>query len=298
MKDRIKKKELFQYVITGIAVLMFGMFFLSTPAQSLKQDTNKETQTNTGDTQNQIVIPEGDVVLPINWNDYGKQMIDVGVIDDSKLISIYETRGGLSDEDLKLLYSESNENIVINKENANYVLNMLWAFGLSNKNDILENGEMSDPKYGGAGNFASTGGWTLAKGNAMDHYSHHQFVTLTEDQQKMVDDISKNIYRPCCGNSTHFPDCNHGMAMLGLLELLVKENLSEEEIYSIALKVNSLWLPSTYETIALYFSEQGVEWKDVDAKEVLGKEYSSGSGFKNILSQVEATGKSGVSCGV
>ena len=292
MKDKKQKKELLQYLIAGITVVVFGMYFLNTPTQV--PTNNEDIQNNT----NKIVVSEGGVVLPISWDDLGKQMVDAGVIDDTKLISIYETRGGLSGEDLELLYSESNENIVINKDNANYVLNMLWAFGLSNKNDILENGEMSDPKYGGAGNFASTGGWTLAKGDVMDHYSHHEFVTLTEDQQKIVDDISRNIYRPCCGNSTHFPDCNHGMAMLGLLELLAKENLSEAEIYDIALEVNSLWFPSTYDTIELYFSERGVEWEDVDAKEILGKEYSSGSGFKNILSQVETSSKSGVSCGV
>ena len=33
----------------------------------------------------------------------------------------------------------------------------------------------------------------------------------------MENKIAKGIYRPCCNNSTYFPDCNHGMAMLGLL---------------------------------------------------------------------------------
>ena len=40
---------------------------------------------------------------------------------------------------------------------------------------------------------------------------------------KIVEEIAGNIYRPCCGNSTAFPDCNHGMAMLGLIELMVSQ---------------------------------------------------------------------------
>src|SRR3989344_1353776 len=113
---------------------------------------------------------------------------------------------------LKALYREYGTpvSIII----AGYLLNLLWAFGLANKNPILEDAsEMMNPGYGGAGNFASTGGWTVAKGNAMGHYNMYALVTLSPEQQALVDRVSRNIYRPCCGNSTHFPDCNHGMAM-------------------------------------------------------------------------------------
>src|SRR3989344_4220246 len=56
----------------------------------------------------------------------------------------------------------------ITRENAGLLLNLFWALGLANKNEILEKGEMANPKYGGVGNFASTGGWTIAQGNAME----------------------------------------------------------------------------------------------------------------------------------
>jgi hypothetical protein len=125
------------------------------------------------------------------------------------------------------------------------MLNMLWAFGLANKNPILENGPMMDPSYGGAGNFASTGGWTLAKGDTMSHYSMHTLVTLSPAQQALVEKVAKNVYRPCCRNSTYFPDCNHGMAMLGLLELLAGEGATEEEMYKTAQDVNALWFPQS-----------------------------------------------------
>src|SRR3989344_7376730 len=105
---------------------------------------------------------------------------------------------------------------------------------------------MTNPEYGGAGNFASTGGWTLAKGDAMDHYSAHPFIMLSREHQELVERVSKGIYRPCCNNSTHFPDCNHCMAMLGLLELMASQGVSEEDMWKAALAVNSYWFPDTY----------------------------------------------------
>lgn len=120
-------------------------------------------------------------------------------------------------------------------------LNLLWALGLSNKNEILEKGEMVDPRYGGPQNFASTGGWTLAKGSAMDHYSMHSYFDLTQEEQERVDSVSREIYRPCCSNSAHFPDCNHGMAVLGLLEFLASQGANESEMRSAALAANDYW---------------------------------------------------------
>ena len=134
----------------------------------------------------------------------------------------------------------------------------------------------------------------------MDHYSKHEFVVLSQEQAEMVKRVSENIYRPCCGNSTYFPDCNHGMAMLGLLQLMAAQNLSEAEMYQFALKVNSYWFPDTYLAIATYFAKQGVQWKDVDAKEALGSAYSSAAGYRKILTEVEPpkSGGSGGGCGV
>lgn len=121
------------------------------------------------------------------------------------------------------------------------MLNMFWAFGLANKNTILETGPMKD----NTPNYASTGGWTLAMGDAMDHYSQHPMLTLTPEQQALVEKTSKNIFRPCCGNSTYFPDCNHGMAMLGILELLASQGKSEQQLMSTAEAVNKIWFPPT-----------------------------------------------------
>jgi len=247
------------------------------------------------------VISESGVTLPVVWGDLGKQMIEKGVIDADKFEELYSDRGGIPEDIKKLLYNEKNTSIKINSENAGFILNLLWAFGLSNKNPILEQGPMANPQYGGAQNFASTGGWILANGNTMDHYSNYNFSILTQEQQKLVEEVSKNIFRPCCGNSTYFPDCNHGMAMLGLLELMAYQGVSEQEMYNVALAVNSYWFPETYITIAKYFASRGVLWNEVSAKEVLGSLYSSAQGFNQVLKEISPTKIEtigGASCGV
>ncbi|MFH0806542.1 MAG: hypothetical protein V1885_02355 [Candidatus Brennerbacteria bacterium] len=184
-------------------------------------------------------------------------------------------------------------------ENARTKLNLLWAFGLANENPILTQGSMMDPRYGGAGDFASTGGWTLAKGSAMDHYAMHRFVTLTDEEQDLVERVSKNIYRPCCGNSVYFPDCNHGMAMLGYLEILAAQDTSEDEMYRAALAMNEEWFPDTYDAIRRYFEARGVVWADVDPKVALGGDFSSAEGYARVLSEVDPIpSRGGGSCGV
>ncbi len=239
------------------------------------------------------------VELPVVWGNFGAQMVSAGVIDRAKFEAIYAQRGGLTDEEKQILEGETGK-LKITQENSGFILNMMWALGLGNKNEILEKGPMMDLRYGGAGNFASTGGWTLAKGSVMEHYSKHSFITLTREQQLLVEEVSKNIYRPCCGNSTYFPDCNHGMAMLGLLELMASQNISESDMYKIALIVNSYWFPDTYLTIAKYLNEKkNISWEDADPKEVLGQNYSSASGYQNILSLVTLPAtQSGGGCGI
>jgi hypothetical protein len=247
-----------------------------------------------------IVIPAEGVPLPIIWGDLGKRMVADGVIDEQKLKQLFQN--GLQANEEKMLSGEFNNQVVLNQQNSRFLLDMLWAFGLANKNEILENGEMTDEKYGGdASKFASTGGWSLSSGPAINHYSKHDYVILTSEQQELVDQVSQGIYRPCCGNSTHFPDCNHGMAMLGLLELMAANGVSEQEMYDVALKVNSLWFPQTYIELATYFKEQGQEWNEVDPKIALSADYSSAQGYQATRQKIVSLPKpqqGGGGCGV
>lgn len=275
-----------------VTLLMLGDF-------SQLEATNDSSVTDTSAVDQSVVTPTDGIALPIAWDDVGIKMVAKGVIDIEVFESIYQKRGGLDEQSQAMLYDEVNSPIIINPENAGSLLNIFWAFGLSNKNPILEEGPMQDEAYGGAQNFASTGGWTIAKGDTMDHYSAYKFVTLTKEQQELVERVAKNIYRPCCGNSVYFPDCNHGMAMLGLLELLAAQGIGEEEMYQIALQVNAYWFPSVYQTIASYFASEGIAWDEVDAKLALGEEYSSGYGFSKVLEQVQPTqGQTSPGCSV
>src|SRR3989344_6251810 len=231
------------------------------------------------------------IVLPARWGDLGAKMASAGVIDTKKFEEVYANRDGLNNEAKALLYGEQNGNLKITSENSGIILNLLWALGLGAKNNILEAGPMA--QYGDIGNFASTGGWTIAKGGAMDHYSKHIFFKLTPEQQALVEKTSQNIYRPCCNNPTYFPDCNHGMAMLGLLELLASQGANEKQMYQAALQVNSLWFPEEYSVIARYLASKNQTLSSVDPKEILGRDYSSASGFRMVASlvpQVQPTG--------
>jgi len=235
---------------------------------------NFKTSTEVQDIS-EIVIPSEGVELPILWGDLGTQMVEAGVIDRK-----YKDVESLKE----FIFEEVEGKVVITRDNARAFLNALWAFGLSNENSILTDGEMTSPLYGGdPSRFASTGGWTLSVGNPMDHYSKHAFVTLTPDELKMVENVSRGIYRPCCDNSTHFPDCNHGIAMLGLLQLLASSGLSEDQMYEVALTVNSYWFPDTYLTLASYFKSKNKDW---DPKIVLGIDYSSASGYQKVLKEI------------
>ena len=310
LKKSINQPKFWQ----GTALALFAVIILTqifdikiTPRSSfLKQLSPKKTDTAQTDTANidtaaltAAVLPEEGVVLPIVWKDLGKKMISDGVIDEQKFRALFD--GGLTNIEEQMLSGTMNEPIVMNQTNSRFILDALWAFGLANKNEILEKGEMTDKQYGGdASKFASTGGWSISRGAGFDHYSKHVYVILTPPQQALVDTVSRGIFRPCCGNSTHFPDCNHGMAMLGLLELMAANGVSEQEMYQTALQVNAFWFPQTYIDLATYFKEQGKDWNQVDPKEVLGSQYSSAQGYQQTRQNIKSLPKSqsgGGGCG-
>ncbi len=296
MENQDKK---FNYLFP-VSFLISGTLILGAIVYSagLKATNEKPSGANNSNSAN-VLVSSGSDTLPVKWGNLGRQMVETGVIDANQFEMLYSQRGGLKEEEKALLYNETNGDLVISSDNNGVILNMLWALGLGNKNPILENGPMADPRYGGAGNFASTGGWTLAQGNVMDHYSKHKFIELTPEQQKLVEEVAKNIYRPCCGNSTYFPDCNHGMAMLGLLELMASQGVSEGEMYKAALIVNSYWFPDNYSAISQYLKIKNISGNQISAKDILGKDFSSAAGYQKILSQIQPPAKQGGgSCGV
>ena len=296
-----KKDYLLPTSILLSAIIIAGAWAYTTGLKNSPQKLNAIIlqKTQISELEEKVITSEG-VVLPVSWGDLGAKLVSVGAIDADKFKAVYEQRGAFTDEYRNLLLGYNDGKLKITKENSGYLLNLFWALGLASKNEILEKGEMTNSRYGGAQNFASTGGWTVARGDPMDHYSKHTFFNLTPEQQAMVDKISRGIYRPCCGNSTHFPDCNHGMAMLGLLELMASQGASEQEIWKAALAVNSYWFPDAYLTIATYIKSRGIDWNDISPQEILGTNFSSASGYRKIASEVgELQRKSGSGgCGV
>lgn len=281
------------------AVIIAGGIYAATKPQLLpaSNDPVATAATQKPDARPQEPAAGAATQLPVRWGDLGSQLVGAGAIDKNKFKSIYEQRGAFTNEYKTLLLGKSDGNLTITNANAGYLLNLFWALGLANKNPILDSGEMMNRAYGGAGNFASTGGWTLAAGDAMEHYSRHTFFALTSEQQALVDTISRGIYRPCCNNSTHFPDCNHGMAMLGLLELMASQGVSEQDMWKTALTVNSYWFPDQYATMNAYLAGRGISPQSVPPKELVGARYSSGQGYQAILAEMENPQKKpGSSC--
>jgi len=220
------------------------------------------------------VLPESGFELPISWGDLGPRLIQLGVIDKAK----FEKAVAMGDAEKQIFEGRADIPIRINASNSQFVVDLLWALGLAQKSLVYDEGPMGKEYKGQAGNFASTGGWTLARGDAMSHYNVHDLIALTPEQHRKVMEIASNVYRPCCGNHTAFPDCNHGMAALAAIELMVAKGISDDEIYKNVLRLNSFWFPSNYLTAATYFARQGTTWDKVDAKLVLGADYSSGQG--------------------
>lgn len=305
MTGRLIKKDsaLPASIFISSLILAGAWVYKAEPKPANRQQTDIATESDARlqvSALEETVLPRGGVILPVRWGDLGAKLVSTGVIDEERFKALYTARGAFTPEYERLLVGQSSEPLVMTEENAGFLLNLLWALGLGSKNPILDSGEMMNPTYGGPENFASTAGWTIAKGNPMDHYSRHLFFNVTPEQQKLVDKISRGIYRPCCGNSVHFPDCNHGMAMLGLLELMASQGVSEEDMWKTALWVNSYWFPDTYLTIAAYKKGKGIDWKDVNPQEILGASYSSAQGYARIAAQVTEPARGGGSggCGV
>lgn len=244
------------------------------------------------------VLPTKGYQTQLSWGSIGKKLVEEGVIDKEKYLQMFtnEANGG---DQMKYLEEDSSDKIVINEKNSRFIVNTFWALGLINKSKVLDEGQMrADPKQ--TKNFASTGGWTLGKSQAMTYYSSKEIIPLSSEQQDLVKKIAENVFRPCCGNSTAFPDCNHGMAALGYIELAVYLGLPEEQIYKDLLAFNSFWFPQTYIEMAVYFDKQGIAWKNVDAKLALSANYSSASGaqrIKQVVQGVPAQQSGGGGCG-
>lgn len=252
------------------------------------------------------VNPAEGLAFKAKYGDIGPQLLASGAIDEDKFAAAYE-RGGdpLTVEQQGILTGGSDEEIVINRQNAHFLLNFFWALGLVNENPILEEGPMVTYSEGEIGRFASTGGWSLGTKAPTELYSSAQIISLTPEQQELVETVAAGVFRPCCNNPTIFPDCNHGMAMLGLLELLASNGAGEEELFQAAKSANAFWFPQQMLEVATYFQAvKSVDFADLDPRVAVGSTYFSGSGFQSVNAWLADNGlirqapSQGGSCGV
>ena len=235
----------------------------------------------------QKVLPQKGYRLSVKWNDIGKQLLKSGVIDKTKYDELF-AQDPAAKKEMSHLIDASGDHMMINESNSRFMVNTLWAFGLVNKSKILEEGSMKTYGKGDVMGFASTGGWSLGSKPTSELYSSAEIIKLTAEQQELVKKIAQNVYRPCCNNSTEFPDCNHGMAALGYIELAVAQGVSENQIYKDLLKLNSFWFPQQYVELAAYFNKQNIDWNKVDAKLALSSRYSSAQGTQQTRQAIQS----------
>ncbi len=291
-------------------VLIFGAGFFSGIQASLssQQGANSTVNTASLDMAKMVkaVNPSQGFTLPVKYGDVGPQLLTSGVIEQKGFVQIFEQSGQpLSQQELAILTKGSLEPVIINQENARFVLNFFWALGLVNKNSILEKGTIQSYSKGKIDGFASTGGWTLGQKPVTALFSSAEILAIEPDQQKRVDEVAKSVYRPCCDNPTDFPDCNHGMAMLGLLELMASQNASVDEMYAAAKEVNAFWFPQQTLEQATYFgASKNQDYASIDSRAIVSANYSSISGFQQTHQWLAQHGlldqgpKSGSNCGV
>lgn len=302
-------KPFFYGVISTVAIFAFAFIIYSAlVSDSTYKDSGARGNTDVKASGSKLIDEVSAKVLPkkgfkskIVLGDSISRLVENGVIDRDKFLKLYEGRGGLPTDLEYVLDKPSSKPIVLTRENAQYYVNLLWPVGLSN---YMPSNEESPVNSESLFNFASTGGWNLGKEkNGGAYFNKFKIVELTPAQEEMVLKIAKNSYRPCCNNSTFFQDCNHGSALLGLLQLGAAQGLSEDELWREALAFNSFWFPHNYTQIALYFKVvKNTDWEDADPREILGKKYSSASGYSTVDAEIKRLElvpqqKSGASCG-
>lgn len=246
------------------------------------------------------VIPQKGYQLGVSWEEIGVQLLESGVIDRVKYEELF-SNDRYAQEQMEYLVEYSTDHMRIDETNAHFMVNTLWALGLVNKSPILDEGSMMTAGEGNPMAYASTGGWTLGTQQTPELYSSQTLVSLNQDQVEQVRKIAENVYRPCCNNHSEFPDCNHGMAALGYIELAISQGVSEEQIYKDLLALNSYWFPQTYVDIAYYLEQEGKNWDDSSPKDLLSKTYSSAQGsqlIKQSLQNIPGFESTGGGCSV
>lgn len=184
------------------------------------------------------VAPRAGVNTGVTFGDSLPKLITAGALVPEKLPAL---GGRLPGWVQRALRGNWDEPIIFSRDQARYVVNLLWPLGLSNRVVFNRRSPINTDRLAG---FASTGGWTLGREpNGAAYFDSIDAVRLSDRQTFLALAIATNTFRPCCDNSTFFQDCNHGSALLGLMELAVAQGATAEAIYRLALTANAYWFP-------------------------------------------------------
>lgn len=287
------------FLITLFALLVLGVVYAQAGGGATATTADQDRE------QEQAVLP-ANYELPAAFGDLGPRLIAAGAIDPEQFVANYDRAGRPLDEAQQAILREgSEEAITIDAGNAYFLLNFFWALGLANDNVLLTEGPMMTTSNGDPGRFASVGGWSLGQKPPGELYASTRVIDLTGEQQSRVEQVAYNVYRPCCDNHTAFADCNHGMALLGALQLMASQGATVDELYDAAKYVSAFWYPQQAHETAIFFQEtMGLAYADVDPRIAVGREAFSGSGFQQVHQWLVANDAlpqpsgSGNSCGV
>jgi hypothetical protein len=220
-----------------------------------------------------VINPPGGYVLPVQYSQLGPKLLAAGVIDVALLQQDYKQTGRLlSEHDKELLSQGSQEQVVINQNNAAFLLTLFWGFGLANQNPITEKVSIQ-----------LSSNWVLGRKPGTDLISSAAIYKLTSDQQARLEEVAKGIYRPCSDVSTFSPDSQQSIAMLGFLEFMASQNVSSDDMFTAAKQINAFWFPQqTLEQALFFIATQLKNYENIDARVILSQQYFSASGFEQI----------------
>ena len=250
----------------------------------------------------EVVAPKAGIDTGVSFGSAIRKLIAVGALDPGKLKRLTQ---GVPDWVEELFAAPSSEPIVFTRDRAPYLVNLLWPIGLSSKAGFNRKSPIATIQIPG---LASTGGWTLGRApNGYVYFDTVDAVMMNQRQEALALAIASTAFRPCCDNSTYFQDCNHGSALLGLIELAAAQGKSEEAIYRIAVVANSYWFPEQYAKTALYARHfEGASWNAAPARLIMSAAFSSLSGWERNVNAplrkagIHLPGQSGVqpTCGI
>jgi hypothetical protein len=289
-------KQSYAFVVLGLALFAFGVLtgyliggprpVAGTAGRAQFETADVQPGSDAGDQLRLIdrVNPAAGYTIPATFGDVGPQMLAAGAIDYDQFTRVYDQAGQpLTAAQQAILTAGSDEHVHINRENAYFLLNFFWALGLVNDNPVLTEGPLVEYSEGRIERFAATGGWTIGQKPPAELYAGAAILHLNHEQQERMEEVAYNAYRPCCNNHTAFADCNHGMALLGLLQLMAAQDATVEEMFEAAKYVNAFWFPDQTLQMASFFQlNQGLAFAEVEPRLLVGPQISSATGYRNV----------------